>query len=239
MTSVDRALAAVTLLCLILVLPAAEALPQAPRHQIPRPAFPGSNDAKNTTGNATDTAPPAITILSHKDKETVKESGIVLRGSAMDNGSGVRLVQVRLNGRPWAQASGNTSWSIRLSLDEGRNTITVSAADLDGNEANLTIALVLSTGTRNNGGVILAAAVIIPIVALLVLFAMRRRPAPAEPEKGGDEDIGTRLEREAKPAVGRTGEVENDPLENQEEVTHLDKPPARKRIKLDPMKEKK
>ncbi len=181
-----RTLASMALLCLLLAIPAVEALPPAPRLDVGRLHFPASRDINNTTGNGTDLTPPTITILSHTDREIVKENGITLRGTASDNSSGVQSVLVRLNGRDWVTASGNTSWSVRLTLDEGWNAIMVKAVDYDGNEGNISLALVLTTGTKDNSGIILAGAMIVPIVVLVVLFSTRKKKAPADGAEGGD-----------------------------------------------------
>jgi len=215
-------LAVLALLAMVLAVPAG-ASPRSPsRPDLPALPFPHLRDGNNTTGNETDTTPPSLVVTSHRDRETVKESRVTLRGTAAD-GSGIRSVEVRVNGGNWTGASGNLSWSLPIKLEEGHNTVSVRATDSFGNPTQQDLSIVLDTSTRDNSGILLSAAVIIPVVALLVLFATRRKAAPAgESEKEHDE-----LEKRLGLA-GRERDDTGAELGDSEEVTRLDEAPARK-----------
>ncbi|MGA1821284.1 MAG: Ig-like domain-containing protein [Thermoplasmatota archaeon] len=79
-----------------------------------------------------DTEPPTITIEAPVNDAVVSMQGITVSGTASDN-RGVSLVEVRLNSGSWNSAAGTTSWSIRINLIEGENTVEVRAADDAGN----------------------------------------------------------------------------------------------------------
>jgi len=204
----------------------------APAGALPRPdagpdlpalPFPHLRDGNNTTGN--DTAPlfADVNITSHKDKETVKERDITLRGTAT-GAYGIRVVEVSINGREWVPAAGNDSWSLRLRLEDGRNTVMARAVEFSRNHTDYcTISLIYSAGIKDNSGILLSAAVIIPLVAMLVLFIMRRKPAPAGESAGEHDELEKRLGLE-----GKERDDSGAGLGDSEEVTRLEEVPARK-----------
>lgn len=216
-------LAAAALLALVVLAPAG-ALPRPEARPAPPLPSPDFRDGNNTTQNQTDTTAPFLTVTSHRDRQTVREVSITLRGTATDDSGTVDLVAVSLNGKDWVPASGGESWSLPLVLEEGANSIAVRASDSMGNVARLDLTIVLSTQTRENTGVILAAAVIVPIVALLLLLAFRRRPLARDASEKEHEAIERRLARE-----GRKRDGSDAALEDSEEVTRLDGEPSGKR----------
>jgi len=216
------ALTAMLLLALLVAVPGG-AHPQPPSWPgLPGLPFSHLREGNNTTGNETDTAPPALAITSHKDRETVKEASVTVRGSVSDPG-GVRLVEVGVNGGAFVSATGNSTWSLPIRLEEGSNTIVVRASDLGGNFAELNISIVLSTAADDNSGILLASALIIPVVALIILFVMRRKALPAGEEPDEHDELEKRL--------GLAGKERDDTgagLQDSEEVTRIDERPARK-----------
>lgn len=215
--------AALVLLSLVLASqPGASALPHS-WPGFPALPFPHLREENNTTPPPPDITPPSLALTSHKDRETVKEPGVTLRGSSSDE-SGVRSVEVMVNGRAWVTASGNATWSVPIRLEEGSNTVLVRATDFAGNTAQRNISLVLSAPIKENSGVLLAAAIVIPIVVMIVLFATRRRPRPAAemPEELGD--IEKRLAME-----GKKRDPSGAGLGDSKEATRIDGRPARKK----------
>jgi|GEM_PF-787108 len=75
---------------------------------------------------------PRISITSHRDNDKVKTARIKLEGTAIDN-KGIAKVEVSIDNKTWVLANGTASWSIELTLVEGKNTIQVKATDLFGN----------------------------------------------------------------------------------------------------------
>ncbi|MGQ9582493.1 MAG: hypothetical protein ACUVV6_03150 [Thermoplasmatota archaeon] len=120
-----------------------------------------------------DTEPPTLEVLSHRCNQTVGRAELVLSGRASDPGSGVALVEVRLNGGVWVAADRNESWSARLRLEEGRNTISVRATDRAGNEALVNLTVIYSTGTGDGYGIAAAIAVALVCAASVSVAALR------------------------------------------------------------------
>lgn len=221
------AFAAAAFVVLVLATPAvALPGPALPAPGALLPPFPHGRDGNNT---AQDTVPPSLAVRSHRDGQTVSGTSITLSGTASDDSGTVSSVEVSLNGGDWLPAFGSSGWSLPLRLEEGKNSISVRALDPGGNVARLDLSIVSSTRPRDNSGVLLAVAVVAPIVAILALFALRRRPPAVEPSGPGTEGIEERLEREGrKPDAGDEGPKDS------EEVTRPDerpskKPPARRR----------
>ncbi len=92
----------------------------------------------NDTGPLPDTTPPAISISSPLESQTVNLSRMDVRGASSD-GSGVRLVEVRLDGGAWAPATGNLSWNATVDLLEGSNIIEARATDFADNTATASV----------------------------------------------------------------------------------------------------
>lgn len=102
-----------------------------------------------------DYTPPTIYISSPQDNSTTSLDTVSVYGNASDNLSGVKVVQVKLNGGNYQDAIGLNNWNTTVSpLTNGTNTITVKAIDVAGNfsESNLWIikSNVVSTNTNVN-----------------------------------------------------------------------------------------
>ncbi len=119
-----------------------------------------------------DTEPPSVEVLSHGSNQRVGEAGIVLSGRAVDGGSGVALVEVRLNGGPWVEAEGRDIWSSRLRLEEGRNTISIRAVDREGNEGLANLTLVYASDASGEHGLAGAAGLALLSAALASIAAL-------------------------------------------------------------------
>ena len=210
---------AALVLALILALPAAGAVPSLPGI----PGLPPHHfrEGNNTTANETSTTSVTVSITSHKNNEIVKARDVRLEGRA-DGDGGIRLVEVSQNCGTWMPASGQNPWVLRLKLEDGSNTIAVRATNQYNCTAEMTISIVYSAGVKDNTGILLAAAILLPIIALIVLAATRKRRAPVEEEKGD----GAPPKRPAKAAGTDKDEGE---LADDEEVTRLDKPVAKKK----------
>ena len=80
-----------------------------------------------------DTVPPTVAITSPDPGATFTTLPIDVSGTAGDSGSGVRRVELRVNGGPWTVAAGTTTWSQATDLDPGANTIEARSLDHAGN----------------------------------------------------------------------------------------------------------
>lgn len=102
---------------------------------------------------AIDGTAPVVSITSLSDNETIfaldSESSFIISGAASDDstvfpteqGSGVALVQARMDGGDWGDATGADTWSIDLgtlgTLTQGSHTVEVRAFDVMGNESTI------------------------------------------------------------------------------------------------------
>ncbi len=213
-------LAGLIIIATNMAAPAGASTQSHPWPGIPALPFPHLRDGNNSPGNETDTTPPTLAVTSHKDREIVKEASITLRGTVSD-ASGIRAVEVRVNGGPWASVMGNELWYLPIKLEEGSNSILVRASDTAGNDAERNLSIVLSISIKDNLGIILAAALIIPVVAILLLFVLRRKAPPKD--RPGDHD-------ELEKRLGLAGKQRDDSgssLDDSEEVTRIDERPAK------------
>jgi len=98
---------------------------------------------------APDTTAPTVTITSPTEgQEFDTDPAITATGTAADTGSGVNLVQVRVNGGAWANATTSDSWatwSANITIQNNANTVEARSQDVAGNFS--TIALVNCTFT--------------------------------------------------------------------------------------------
>ena len=124
---------------------------------------------------------PSIAILQPEDNATLTSGAVTVVGTASDN-IAVSKVEVSTDYVTWALANGTTSWSVNLTLPEGKSRIWALATDTSGNEwlaeINVTVVPVpRGTGTPDllsAGERVLFAA---PILILCVgaVSAWRRR----------------------------------------------------------------
>ncbi len=80
-----------------------------------------------------DNLPPSLTIASPLESESISTASVTVKGTAAD-ASGIKIV--RVNGYV---ANGTTNWSLRIPLQTGTNSITVSATDESGSTATTTL----------------------------------------------------------------------------------------------------
>lgn len=93
-------------------------------------------------GGVVDENPPYLSIKSPPNGLVTSDERIEIIGNALDpipNASGVRDVQVRINGSFAVQAIGSEDWSIPLLLKNGINKIEVVATDFSNNTSKPTI----------------------------------------------------------------------------------------------------
>ena len=93
-------------------------------------------------GGIVDENPPYLTIENPPNGLVTSEERVVISGTAIDpspNASGVRDVQVRVNGSFALQAIGSEEWSIPLLLKDGINSIEIIAVDFSNNISKPTL----------------------------------------------------------------------------------------------------
>jgi hypothetical protein len=83
-------------------------------------------------GGANDTERPQVFVTSPANGTTLNVSTFDLKGTATDD-FGVAKVEVSLSAIVWWTATGTASWSVRLMIGEGINSIWVKATDFAGN----------------------------------------------------------------------------------------------------------
>ncbi|WP_432360921.1 S8 family serine peptidase [Sporosarcina sp. UB5] len=83
-----------------------------------------------------DTMKPELTITNPKDGDKTNRETVTVEGTVMD----AHLKSVTVNGQQ-ATVSGDGTYSKRILLDEGMNTITVVATDAAGNETTQTVSI--------------------------------------------------------------------------------------------------
>lgn len=84
-----------------------------------------------------DTVPPDVAIASPAAGAVFMTVPITVSGSASDDSSGLRRVEVSVNGGPWAIANGTTSWNLSVGLAPGPNTIEARSLDHAGNVSTI------------------------------------------------------------------------------------------------------
>jgi len=74
---------------------------------------------------------PNVSITSPQNGATVNLGSTIVTGTANDpdTGGSVQLVQIRVNGGVWQNASGTENWSVSLTLVNGNNIIEAKAQD--------------------------------------------------------------------------------------------------------------
>ncbi|CAN2050451.1 hypothetical protein GMMP1_950001 [Candidatus Magnetomoraceae bacterium gMMP-1] len=74
---------------------------------------------------------PTINISSPDSNQNFQSPDITVSGTASDQNGSVTLVQIKVNDGEWQNASGTTNWSLKITLQEGKNTIYARAKDND------------------------------------------------------------------------------------------------------------
>ncbi len=128
-----------------------------------------------------DTTKPTVVIVSPTSGATVTSATLTVNGTASDNVA-VQKVDLSMDGTNWVTATGTTSWSATVTLQEGSNTIYVRVTDTSGNTQTKTITVILQTPVSVAGlpPVVLigvAVAIVIGVVAAaeVALTLSRRR----------------------------------------------------------------
>lgn len=83
-----------------------------------------------------DITPPTVVISSPTNGANVTTSPTTVSGTASDSGSptsGLNLVEVRVNGGSWSNATGTASWTRSITLSPCANTIEARSLDKAGN----------------------------------------------------------------------------------------------------------
>lgn len=80
-----------------------------------------------------DTTNPEVVIENPEESQPVNSDSFTISGTASDDTSGVSRIEVSIDGGPFVEATGTTSWSITTSAPEGTYRIAVRAFDLAGN----------------------------------------------------------------------------------------------------------
>jgi len=115
-----------------------------------------ATDEAGNKANATqivdvvDTASPIISITSPTNNTSVNTAIVSLSGLASDSGSGVHIVQVRVDSAPFIDATDTTSWSYTTSaLSDGFHTITAQVIDNAENTAITKMIVTVDTTAPN------------------------------------------------------------------------------------------
>jgi hypothetical protein len=87
-----------------------------------------------------DVTPPTVTITNPTNGQVVTTRTITVTGTAIDPtfpSSGVVLVQVRVNGGSWSNATGTATWTRSVTLSPCQNTIEARCLDRAGNDSGI------------------------------------------------------------------------------------------------------
>ncbi|GAB7109662.1 hypothetical protein JCM4814A_79770 [Streptomyces phaeofaciens JCM 4814] len=105
----------------------------------------GNARSRDVTVTVTDRTAPALQVFAPQDGSTVPSPGagrpLEVRGVATDLESGVKSVEVSVNGGPFTPAATGFSgaWRAEVTAPTGRCTITVRCADHAGNQQTVTV----------------------------------------------------------------------------------------------------
>jgi parallel beta-helix repeat protein len=87
-----------------------------------------------------DMTPPAVTFASPAENSTSTSATLAVSGTASDgNGTGVVVVDVRVDGGAWSPAEGTASWSANVTLEVGAHVLEVRARDAAGNPSAIAL----------------------------------------------------------------------------------------------------
>ena len=143
------------------------------------------NEFFTPTPPASDTVPPAIMIDSPANRSSVL-TPLSVTGTAFDN-IAIRSIELRVDGGPWAVATGTTSWSAPLTLAIGNHTLDARATDFAGNQK--TVGISMRVTGQSVGGIdfvafapeIVAGLIVAVIAVALILRRRKTRKPPNEP----------------------------------------------------------
>jgi PKD repeat protein len=86
-----------------------------------------------------DLGPPKLTVIEPRPDQAQLSSDLMVRGTAVDPGSGIALVEVSLDGSSWEVAEGLTTWRVVMEVVDGVYEVTVRAWDRGGNWSMVTV----------------------------------------------------------------------------------------------------
>lgn len=92
-----------------------------------------------------DSLPPAVAIVTPSSGAILAGSPATVSGTAADAGayaSGLELVEVRVNGGTWSNATGTATWTCGIVLSPGTNTLEARSRDRAGNYSAVASSLV-------------------------------------------------------------------------------------------------
>jgi len=127
-----------------------------------------------------DTTKPTLTIVSPSSGAILTSTSVTVSGTASDDVA-VRKLELSTDGTTWAPATGTTSWSSTLTLVEGQNTISATAADTSANVATTTVTVTMQTpqGPTPQGldpmAIGLVAAAVVGVAAVATILVLRKR----------------------------------------------------------------
>jgi len=101
------------------------------------------NAASDTVHFITDTAKPSIVITSPSKGSVIGTTDIVVKWSANDFTSGIRSVELSLDGIVWSNVTGSSEKE--LSLSDGSVTLYLRTTDKAGNENETTVSFMIDT----------------------------------------------------------------------------------------------
>ena len=96
-----------------------------------------------------DTGNPTVSITYPADGSYLGTASFTVTGTSADTGgSGVDKVEVQIDGEPYADATGTTSWTYDVSsLSDGPHTITAKATDNVGNSLTTSVTITVTVPT--------------------------------------------------------------------------------------------
>ncbi len=146
---------------------------------------PKSNEV-HATPTAPDTTPPMIAITVPANNSILTSVDVTVNGTASDDVA-VAYVQVSTDGSTWTNASGTATWSAKLTLVEGTNTIYARAFDTSGNKAGAQVTVTVQPASAGplglSPGVWLALiVVVVAVVAVIAFLVLLRRRKPQAPQ---------------------------------------------------------
>jgi hypothetical protein len=103
--------------------------------------------SSSVAGTPPDDIRPSIAILQPLDEAILTMTMVTVSGTASDN-IAVAKVEVSMDGVTWTLATGTTSWSVNLTLPEGRSRIRAAATDTSGNSWVASINVTIQPGAR-------------------------------------------------------------------------------------------
>jgi YVTN family beta-propeller protein len=145
---------------------------------------PRSDEVRATPTPAPDTSPPTVVIDSPAANSALTSTDVTVTGTASDDRS-IQKVEISLDGTTWSPASGTTSWSARVVLKEGTNTIYVRATDASLNQRTERITVKVEAEAPQTSGLPWMSPMVLGIFIVVIAGAaaaatvLRRRRRPS------------------------------------------------------------